>query len=218
MGTRGVIAEPVTQGIPEHGFIGRYHHWDSYPTGLGATLWALHRDRYDGDTTAMRAELIAAHPAGWSTINGADWDLEPGFTDCTTCDKPGWMHYVQNYPAHDLPRPEPYAPGTYAAYDHLAERPEVSPGPACYCHGSRAEEEMFVRSDGDDCGAEWAYVLADDALVIYERRWNRTGAHMTGMFGFGADAGEGYWLELTRAPWTGAEPNWEALEGIEVEA
>jgi hypothetical protein len=52
-------------------FRGVYHHWDSYPAGLGKTLFHLLRK----DPEKLRL-LIDEHPKGWSTIN-KDWDLEP---------------------------------------------------------------------------------------------------------------------------------------------
>lgn len=74
MSTRSVIARKT-----QSGFKGTYHHWDGYPSALGATLFHLHRDHFDGDIEAMLKTLIDDHPAGWSTINGADFSLEPGY-------------------------------------------------------------------------------------------------------------------------------------------
>ena len=69
MSTRGAIA---TISKPE-GFKGVYHHWDSYPTGLGATLYRLYNGHFQKDLPAMLKALINDHPAGWSTINDKDW-------------------------------------------------------------------------------------------------------------------------------------------------
>jgi hypothetical protein len=77
MATRGCIGKPIS----DIGFAAVYHHWDSYPTELGKTLWALYHDRYAGDIGAMTAELVDAHPAGWSTINEADWSLPIGWSN-----------------------------------------------------------------------------------------------------------------------------------------
>jgi len=77
MGTRGVIARQTG----EHSFKGRYHHWDSYPTGLGATLYDLARTQFAGDVPRMLKVLLDEHPAGWSTINGADFSQPPGFEE-----------------------------------------------------------------------------------------------------------------------------------------
>jgi hypothetical protein len=69
MGTRGVIA----RRIGEHSFTGVYHHWDSYPEGLGQTLYHLYREQFDRDLPRMLHVLIDEHPAGWSNINAADF-------------------------------------------------------------------------------------------------------------------------------------------------
>jgi len=76
MSTRGVIARK-----DGNGFTGRYHHWDSYPSGLGATLMSLYQRHFNRDLEIMLKELIDNHPAGWSTINKCDFSLAPGFVD-----------------------------------------------------------------------------------------------------------------------------------------
>lgn len=74
MSTRAVIARKT-----DTGFTGVYHHWDGYPSGLGATLFELRQEQFQGDTAAMLKVLIDEHPAGWSTINGADWSKPIGW-------------------------------------------------------------------------------------------------------------------------------------------
>lgn len=82
MSTRAVIARQTG----EHTFSGRYHHWDGYPSGLGATLFKLAQPDgpFEGDVPRMLKVLLDEHPAGWSTINAADFSKEPGFreNDC----------------------------------------------------------------------------------------------------------------------------------------
>jgi hypothetical protein len=56
---------------------GVYHHWDGYPTGLGAFLFRLFRDDYQGDMEKMLKEIVDSHPGGWS-------DLEKGDCYCHT--------------------------------------------------------------------------------------------------------------------------------------
>lgn len=73
MSTRSVIARKTATG-----FKGSYHHWDGYPSGLGATLFALYNGHFHKDLPAMLKVLIDEHK-GWSTINNADFNLEPGF-------------------------------------------------------------------------------------------------------------------------------------------
>lgn len=77
MATRGGIARITKDGS----FCGVYHHWDSYPTGLGATLWDLYHNRHNKNLKSMMKELIDEHPAGWSTINDVDWSIKPGYTE-----------------------------------------------------------------------------------------------------------------------------------------
>lgn len=76
MGTRGVIARRTNQG-----FTGRYHHWDSYPHGLGATLFTARNRHFKRDTQAMLKYLLDDHPAGWSTINRGDFAERPGYEE-----------------------------------------------------------------------------------------------------------------------------------------
>jgi hypothetical protein len=77
MSTRAIIAR-ATNETKGH-FEGRYHHSDGYPTGLGATLQKLWLGHFEQDTGTMLKILLDDHPAGWSTINGADFNQEPGF-------------------------------------------------------------------------------------------------------------------------------------------
>lgn len=219
MSTRSVIARPWGDG-----FEGRYHHYDGYPSGVGAQLWELYHGRYAGDVGAMVAELIEAHPAGWSTINGADWSLEPGFVDrlngpCAVCGLGPDGHYRQYLP-HDDPRRAVPAGGSYLFADHApVDIPDNRP--QCYCHGARAEDEQMIRSTEDDGGTEWAYVLSPGGMLVCERRWGDDGSHMVGMvgmFGAGGGADQATWLPLNLFPWDGEEPDWSALECREVSA
>jgi hypothetical protein len=74
MGTRGVIARHTGEGK----FKGRYHHWDSYPSGLGKTLFHVRLKEFNSDTEAMLKFLLDDH-IGWSSINDSDWKEEPGY-------------------------------------------------------------------------------------------------------------------------------------------
>lgn len=80
MSTNGMIARPKDG----EGFEGRYHHWDSYPEGLGASLFKLANGYFKNDLHRMMQVLVDEHSA-WSTIVGdstgdvADFSLEPGF-------------------------------------------------------------------------------------------------------------------------------------------
>jgi len=76
MSTRAIIARATKSG-----FKGVYHHWDGYPQELGASLFALYNGHFAKDLARMLRYLIDEHPAGWSTINGADFTQPPGFEE-----------------------------------------------------------------------------------------------------------------------------------------
>ena len=77
MSTRGAIVRFTNCETTE--FAGRYHHWDSYPAGLGATLWGLYHGYFGKNLRRMLEVLIDEHPAGWATINRKDFYQVPGF-------------------------------------------------------------------------------------------------------------------------------------------
>jgi len=74
--TRSCIAR-----IKGDGFEGVYHHWDGYPSALGATLYSLYKSRIFGGLRDMLSMLIDEHPAGWSTINDVNWNMEPDYSN-----------------------------------------------------------------------------------------------------------------------------------------
>jgi len=84
MSTRAAIVRTTGEST----FEGAYHHWDGYPEALGKTLFELHRGHFRGDLAAMVKFLIDDHPAGWSTINEADFTLVPGFREHGYRDSP----------------------------------------------------------------------------------------------------------------------------------
>src|SRR6266852_1034368 len=77
MSTRSCIARSTGEGT----FQGVYHHWDGCPSSLGATLFGLYRQHFKHDLDAMLTFLIEKHPAGWSTINSADFTLPAGYQE-----------------------------------------------------------------------------------------------------------------------------------------
>ena len=175
---------------------GRYHHWDGYPTALGKTLWSLYHNHFKRNIQEMRKVLLEDHPAGWSTINEADWSLEPGFNEtgeyiCTECNKPANEHYYQYLNAAQkkaLGRWNPAVSG-YRVTNHEPVRPEQPKRPQCYCHGDRSEETDDRFLSGLKHGEEYAYVLEDTGLRII-----------------------GYEKLLGFFSWNGDEPNWEDVE------
>ena len=214
MSTRSVIARKT-----ETGFIGSYHHWDGYPSGLGSTLFELRNIWYSGDTERMLRYLIDEHPAGWSTIC-ADWSKPAGphpdrnLLTCKTCGLPAWMHYRQYY-----------SPGTSGAlsYWEMAGQPPPPPGSQIMVLGhspefldtttgpepcNSADGELITHEDAAECGCEYAYVFNGADMEIYASM-DRTGNKMVGMFGFGDP--ESDWRLVCTVSLDGPEPDWEAI-------
>jgi hypothetical protein len=136
MSTNGIIARSTGEGT----FQGRYHHWDSYPSGLGTALIDLYRGHFKRDLTRMLDVLLDEHPAGWSTIVHKDFTLKPGYTNVAQRPEQMSIAEFQNQP--------------------LQRRPH------CYCHGHR-HEEGFLCDEKSDCGASWAYVFDEDEKVLH---------------------------------------------------
>ena len=87
MSTRSLIGIITEMGEnPDNPAIweGVYHHFDGYPTGLGASLWQHYHQHYAGALPAM-LEYLLSERVGWSSINGCDLSLPPiwveGFGD-----------------------------------------------------------------------------------------------------------------------------------------
>jgi hypothetical protein len=126
MSTNGIIA----RATGENKFEGRYHHWDSYPSGLGKSLVNLYRGYFQRDLTSMLKVLLDDH-TGWSTIVEKDFTLKAGYTNPKSSGKMSFVDFQK------LPR---------------QRRPQ------CYCHGERKEQNPVLDQDSD-CGAEYAYVF-----------------------------------------------------------
>jgi hypothetical protein len=199
MSTRSVIARPDGKD----GFAGHYAHWDGYPTCRGAQLWATYREF--NNIHALRGYAIREGFKGyWSSyMTAADAAIEervPAKVLCTYCDGTGER-----------------------IWDGVAKKCNACQGTLIMNNSAKrngwVEEDTdnWVTSNGDDCGTEWAYVLGDESLVIFERRFGRPDTdqgHGTGMFGLGASDTEagGYWQKVAAIPWTADEPDWEAIE------
>jgi hypothetical protein len=178
MGTRGCIAKPEGDG-----WRGRYHHWDSYPTGLGLTLLAVHADTFHGDTDAMIAYLIDEEPVGWSTINGAEWSLPKGWHDshdrdgkCAVCGLEMWRHYRQYYPeggpndpmVNGKHRTGLLRPNETMQLGHTFEEIRRPQGPQSYSARGETNEMWITSEDTDTGGAEWCYVICGGGLLVLE--------------------------------------------------
>jgi hypothetical protein len=204
MSTRSVIARPDGDA-----FIGRYAHWDGYPTCRGAQLWRTFTEL--GSAQAVREYAIREGQQGyWSSfMPPSQAAREAGKPETAACD---------------------LCSGTGQRPDGLNGVRWTQQG----CNGcsgtgmmrnrdrqegwASSDGEEMVRSDGDDMGTEWAYVIADHAMVVLERRFGANihddQGHGTGMFGFGASDTEagGYWALVGAYPWHRAEPDWDAVE------
>lgn len=186
MATRGAIV--IRRG---DGFEGRYHHWDSQPYALGAALWGLYHGHFQRDLNRMLRFLIEEHPAGWSSIVGADFSLEPGFTE------------FQNS------RIEEYFEGKIS--DEEWQNLPQNRRPHCYCHGDRSEEPWLVtHENAAESGIEWIYCFnPENRTMVILRSRNPDGKPMIGMFGFGNP--EAIWVPVATVDLDGPEPDWEAI-------
>jgi hypothetical protein len=138
--TRGAIAVPTTTG---KGWWGRYHHFDSYPTGLGDELFRLYHDTFARDHEAMAKVLVEDHPAGWSTLIRSHTSA--------VFERDRFEHAGFRNPGDE----------DYDLY------------PLCYCHGQRQDTEWVLtcRCPGDSKGCsptsiEWAYVITAAGLLV----------------------------------------------------
>lgn len=79
MSTRGIIG--VYTNADHTHWRGVYHHFDSYPKGLGKALWDAAQTVWKNDLSGMLHFLIDEHPAGWSNIVCCDLTLKPVWLD-----------------------------------------------------------------------------------------------------------------------------------------
>jgi hypothetical protein len=115
MSTNGIIARPKGDG-----WEGRYHHWDSYPSGLGKALWSAYHERFARNLHFMTKVLIDQHPAGWSTI------ISSAREDRLRCFRsPGYADAAGDA----LGRPMTARPGA-SATARAASRPTYGPKPS----------------------------------------------------------------------------------------
>jgi len=151
MGTRGCIAR-----LTENGFEGRYHHWDSYPDGLGESLWRLYHSYFKEDLEAMLKVLIDEHKAGWSTICHRDFNHKAGFVEHMTTED------IDNK-TEAYRRPQCYCHGS-----------------------RNEEAWLVTEENASDSGIEWVYAfdVAKKTMHILAS-YNEDGTKMIGMFGLG---------------------------------
>jgi len=224
MSTRGAIARLNGNG----GFKGVYNHFDSYPEGLGRTLFKIYREVFNKDLKAMTKFLIDDHPAGWSTINGCDFSLPAGYrmwpnnnTPCKACGKENWRHYRQYYKEmnEELPPPESWSKeNEVLVLGHGFVCPEKPPTPPqCYCHGERHEEAWEItEKNASSSGIEWVYAFNEEKNEMhilasyYDPNGKFAGKKMIGMFGFGDP--NAVWKTVVVVDLNGDEPDWERIK------
>jgi len=193
-------------------------------------LWELYHGRFERSLPAMRRTLIDDHPAGWSTINRADWHQKPGFVaeqPCGTCGSAFVKHL--EWPPGAGPGQGVPATGRNAL-GHAYERDQRPQRPQCLCHGDRHEEDRkpivckASRCDGSTCDPGfimWVYGLEDDGLRILScARFAEPPGYETKSLAI-VNYRTGALEQLPRAwyrhrdvglyPWKGAEPDWKIL-------
>lgn len=153
MSTRSVCAIPDGDG-----FRGRYVHSDGYPSAKVPEYLAL----VERDGLPSVIKKITEERYGWSTIN----PNQPDITGVAPpAEYPGWIASTgteaRAYYAYLL------APGNMYGDGRFANEPGY--GIAYTTVENQSAEDQWITHDGDDWGTEWAYVLSDRGLAVYER-------------------------------------------------
>jgi len=181
MSTRGGIVRLTSKEKEPITFIGVYHHWDSYVSALGKTLFNLNKGFFKGDTEAMLKVLIDEHQAGWSTINDKDFSLTPGYRN------------------DDYNRP-----ANVSLTDYLDSLPKQ---PQCYCHGDRKEKaQVLTEKNASDCGCEYVYAFTGNTMLILSS-YCEDGHKMIGAFGMGDP--NATWKVIGEVDLKGKAPRWD---------
>ena len=183
MSTRGAIVKLTSKEGEPITFQGVFHHWDSYPSGLGATLYKIRNGHFKGDTKAM-LKILLAHV--WFTMVEADFSIPIG--------------YIENAPVFG---------GTtkkeIKAYEFYRKTPK------CYCHGDRHEKKTYVtEKDASDIGCEYVYAFTKDGKkMIILSSYCKDGRKMIGAFGCGDP--NAIWKSIAEIDLDGKEPDWEKI-------
>lgn len=151
MSTRSMVARKTEN----NGFIGRFVHWDGYPSGVGLSL--MQAVEYFGFDKAVSV-LLDEHTAGWSTIAGADWSEEIGNVDINNRTN----DYYEN----------PRGAECHCHGNHISRDEDGNVLDSMLDHNS-------------DWGCEFAYVFDEDekTMTVYDKRGSADGTRMIGMFG-----------------------------------
>lgn len=181
MSTRSCIAFAKGQDK----WVGRYHHSDGYPEGLGAFLFESFNGYFKQNLDAMKKYLFTDHPAGYSCIIDADLSMPCGYpkdyaTDCYELGPDGKA---------DWSKPKPH-------------------GAHCFCHGIRHENaDLRTSEDVGTADLVWLYVL--------EYTGKTTVMHVSQPKDTGKKDSKGYrlqtWERVTTVDLHGPEPEWDVI-------
>lgn len=180
MSTRAAIAR-LTGVSPIH-FAGRYHHWDGYPSGLGATLWQLYHGHFQGEIAPMLKVLLDDHPAGWSSLHASDFAQEPGFVD------------PLDLANHSTQQPQCYCHGDRNEEAWLVTEKNAS--------GSGCEWAYVFTSARSTDGKRHDIMLVLSSYTSHGK--------MIGMFGMGDN--KAIWPVVAAVDLNGTEPDWDNIE------
>ena len=200
MSTRSVIAV----GTAER-WRGCYAHWDGCPCARGAQLFATYREL--GSIEALRRYAVR-EGGSWSSYQTPSEALveaaKPDLVTCDLCAGTG-VRPVDEY------KKVANEECNGCSSSGMAPNRDKQMG------WSERSDDAEISSDGPDCGTEWCYLLGDDALLVFERRFGAPDddrGHGTGWFGLGASDSEsgGFWTLVLVAPWEDDEPDWMSFE------
>lgn len=173
MSTRSVVAR-----VEGDGFVGRYCHWDGYPTNRAKQLFQAYREL--GSADALIKYAIREGDSGyWSSF-------------CPPSEGP--VEADRTTPEGEAAFQNEYKTGTHSNW--------------CF----EKDNEKLVESSGDDWGTEWAYVIDDKGLSVFERMYDQSlwsdSSEKESRDAFRASV---HWAYIGTYKWD-SEPNWEAVE------
>jgi hypothetical protein len=161
MSTRSIVSKPDGDG-----WLGRYVHYDGYPSGVGQSLIEI--VMRDGIETARRT-IVDEH-VYWSSINASEGMANP---DLTT------GQVVPTGAQREL-RPHVTVVG-YGDADLNSESADEDPD----------KPYWMLDPTSFDCDAEWHYILGDTALIVATVGWGDKAGTLT-PFGVFSYTLEGY--------------------------
>jgi hypothetical protein len=190
MSTRGIIARKTGRRSWE----GVYHHFDSYPTCLGKTIWDMIHNEFNGNAEEFLKFAIDEHPAGWSHI--MDGNI---FTEDFTKFEQGKQCYCHGY---------------------LAERDGISPDKSLlirYPECNRDPQERYLNC----LFWEWIYVIdpKKNTMTIFcnydtKRKFKVKDTGEDGTY-YEYDSTMFAFKKVTTVKLDGPEPDWEKIEDKE---